>query len=234
MTGGHPHRETLARTARSTGTTGTAGSTRGTGATRGTGGPGSTEGAEGAGTAAAAAAKGRPFVAAALVSAACWFALGIESLVSPPPQSYRDALVQVPWVLFGAVLAGVQRAQSHRTGRFAAAALAVTLAGTAAATVGTVGVLLGHGAVAVVAFPVGPLLFSTGLVAFGVATARARVLPAWVGALIALSQFAVMALGLALSVWAPVSQTGSYTGGMWHGVTMLCVALALRGNAARR
>jgi hypothetical protein len=163
----------------------------------------------------------------AVVSFLGWAALAVESFLTPPPQDYRDALVLVPWTLYAVVIVGVHRAQRERTGRFAVAGLAVTLAGIATATVGNLGVLLGNDAMVAIAFPVGPGLFSLGLLLFGVATFRAGVLPRYAGVALAMSQPMAIAVGLSLTWHVPVHPHGSYTGGIGHGLAVLALALAL-------
>jgi hypothetical protein len=170
----------------------------------------------------------------ALISALCWTAASLDSLRDPSVQTYRDALVLAPWLMTGAVLTGVHLLQHHRTGRAAAAGLAVALLGIALGTAGNVGAVLGQEALAVIAFPGGPLCFLAGLALFGAATVRARVLPAWTGVLIALSQPNAMLIGLALSWHAPLQPHGSYTGALGHALAMLAVAAGLTVAGTRR
>jgi hypothetical protein len=167
------------------------------------------------------------FVGTGVVSALCWFALGTESIINPPPADYRDALVLAPWLLLGVTMIGVHLAQRHRSTRTSLVGVVCTLAGTLLAAVGNIGVILGSDAMVALSFPIGPLLFCGGLLALGVATYRAGVLPKHLGVMIASAQPVVMVLGLALSPWVPVHPHGSYSGGLWHGVTVTAVALAL-------
>ncbi|GIH29403.1 hypothetical protein Aph01nite_77130 [Acrocarpospora phusangensis] len=173
------------------------------------------------------------FVGTAVVSALCWFALGAESVLNPGAADFRDALVLVPWLLLGATMVGVHLAQRHRSGLTGPAGLAGALSGTLLATAGNTGLILGSDTLLVLAFPVGPLLFSAGMLALGIATYRAGVLPRHAGVLIASSQPLMVGLGLALSPWVPLHPHGGYSGGLWHGVTMTAVALALVGAARR-
>ncbi|WP_062429616.1 hypothetical protein [Herbidospora daliensis] len=169
-----------------------------------------------------------PFTVAGAVSALGWFGLGIESIVRPAPADFRDALVLVPWALLTVTLLGVHLAQRDRSGRAGLAGLGLIVAGAAIALTGNVGLVLGTEALVFLSFPVGPLVFGAGLIVFGVATWRAGVFPRWVAALIGTSQVMTTALGVGLSAWVPISDHGSYTGGLWHGVTMLAVAVSLR------
>ncbi|GLX94479.1 hypothetical protein [Herbidospora sp. NBRC 101105] len=169
-----------------------------------------------------------PFAVAGAASALGWFGLGAESVVRPEPADFRDALVLVPWTLLTVTLLGVHMAQRDRTGRGGLAGLALIVAGAAVAITGNVGLVLGTEALTFLSFPVGPLVFCAGLVVFGAATWRAGVFPRWTAVLIATSQVMTTTLGVALSIWVPVSAHGSYTGGLWHGMTMLAVAVRLR------
>ncbi|MGW3351942.1 hypothetical protein ACWDA3_52360 [Nonomuraea rubra] len=168
-----------------------------------------------------------PYVTMAVASFAGWAALAVESFLTPPPRDYRDALVLVPWTLYAVVVAGAHRIQRERTGALATAGLAGTLAGMAVSAAGNLGVLLGNDAMVAVAFPVGPGLFSLGLLLFGVATVRAGVLPRYAGVALALSQPMAIAIGLALSWHVPVHPHGSYTGALGHGLAVLALAAGL-------
>ncbi|TKK85660.1 hypothetical protein FDA94_25055 [Herbidospora galbida] len=174
------------------------------------------------------AEKLTPFAVAGAVSALGWFGLGAESIVRPEPADFRDALVLVPWTLLTVTLLGVHLAQRDRTGRVGVAGLGLIVAGAAVAIAGNVGLVLGTEALTFLSFPVGPLVFCAGLAVLGVATWRAGVFPRWTAALIATSQVMTVAVGLALSAWAPLNAHGSYSGVVWHGVTMLAVAVRLR------
>ncbi|TMR98946.1 hypothetical protein [Nonomuraea basaltis] len=168
-----------------------------------------------------------PYVTMAVVSFLGWAALAVESFVTPPPQAYRDALVLIPWTLYGVVLAGVHQAQRHRSGRLARTGLIVSLVGMLTSAVGNIGVLLGSEATVAISFPVGPGLFSLGLLLFGIATFRAGVLPRWAGAALVLSQPLAIGIGLALVWHVPVHPHGSYTGGLGHGLVVLLTGIAL-------
>jgi hypothetical protein len=163
----------------------------------------------------------------AVVSFLGWTALAVESFVTPSPQDYRDALVLVPWTLYALAIVGVHQAQRDRTGAFALAGLGVSLAGMAASAVGNIGVLLGSDAMVAISFPIGPGLFSLGLVLFAIATFRAGVLPRYAAVALALAQPMAIGIGVALAWRAPVHPHGGYTGGLGHGIAVLLLAVAL-------
>ncbi|MGN9844800.1 hypothetical protein ACTMTI_42390 [Nonomuraea sp. H19] len=168
-----------------------------------------------------------PYVTMAVVSFLGWVAMAAESFVAPPPQDYRDVLVLIPWTLYAIVLAGVGQAQRHRSGRLARAGLIGAIAGMALSAVGNVGIMLGNDGMVAVSFPIGPGLFSLGLLLFGIATVRARVLPWWAGTAMALSQPMAIAIGVALAWHVPLNPHGSYTGGLGHGIAVLLLGIAL-------
>jgi hypothetical protein len=168
-----------------------------------------------------------PYVTMAVASFLGWAALAVESFVTPPPQAYRDALILVPWTLYAIVIVGVHQAQRDRTGAFARVGLIVTLAGMAASAIGNLGVLLGSQAMVAISFPVGPGMFSLGLLLFGIATVRAGVLPRYAGVALVLSQPLAIGVGVALSWRVPLHPHGSFTGGLGHGITVLLLAIAL-------
>ncbi|GAA2893100.1 hypothetical protein GCM10010517_57630 [Streptosporangium fragile] len=156
-----------------------------------------------------------------------WTALAVESFITPPPQDYRDALILIPWTLYAIVIVGVHQAQRERTGGFAVIGLVLTLAGMATSAVGNVGVLLGSQAMVAVSFPIGPGLFSLGMLLFGIATFRAGILPRYAGVMLVLAQPLTIGIGVALSWHVPVHPHGSFTGGLGHGITVLMLAIAL-------
>ena len=171
--------------------------------------------------------------AVSLIGALGWTSMSLDSLRDPSGQTYRDAFILAPLVMYAAVLAGVHLFQRHRTGTLATAGLAITQVGMLLALIGTVGILFDIDGSEAVAFPAGPLCFMAGLAMFGYATIRAGVLPVWTGVFIILSQVNALVIGVGLSWRAPLLPHGSYTRALGHGAAMLAIALGL-GVAERR
>jgi hypothetical protein len=160
-----------------------------------------------------------------------WISAGLISLALREPHRFLDVLLVAPIALqLGAAvnLHALQRDHSGRLGQMGYRAL---LFGTPVVLLGQVGIIAGSDLLMKTALPVGMLVWVPGLLLFGVATARARLLPRWIGVGIALSQGLAVLVGLALSPISPLANTGTYTGALAHGVVWLSFALALRARA---
>lgn len=157
-----------------------------------------------------------------------WLAIGIESIVRPEVMHYRDALVLVPLSLYAVTIAGIQALQRHRSGRLGKWSAAAVIGAITLIVAANVAMLLGADGAQQAAFPLGPLGWIGGMIAFGIATARAGVLPRRDGWLIALSQPLTMITALALSPIAPLTERGAFSGTVAHGVVMLVLATSLR------
>jgi hypothetical protein len=156
-----------------------------------------------------------------------FLALGVESVLGRDGiVDGRDLAFIAPWVLLGLTVWGVHVVQRPADGRLGARAAGVVLAAVLVTSVGTVGLGLDVPALEAVV-PLGALLFVGGMVAMGIATTKAGVLPRWAGWLIALTQPLTMATGVALSPWAALEPHGSYSGAVTHGVVCLALAGAL-------
>jgi hypothetical protein len=160
-------------------------------------------------------------------AAACWLALGVESIVRPWQANYRDALWIVPWVLTALTFVAVHAAQRTRSGAVGSISFAFLMIATVLTLLGNVGLLLGSPTLAVFGFPWGALLWTAALVAFGAATWRARVLPRHAGIAIMLLEPASILTGLALSPIAPLHERGAYSGAVEKGLVLAVVAYAL-------
>ena len=166
----------------------------------------------------------------ALTGAAAWIALATDSIVRPDAYRYRDGLLLVPWVLLAATLVCIHRLQREHAGSVERWGLRSLMASMAFVAVGNFDIVL-RNADKNLAFPLGAVIFMGSLVAFGIGTARAGVLPRRVGLAIAASQLLTMATGLALSPLVPLHDYGSYSGGLAHGAVMLILAASLRTYA---
>lgn len=158
-----------------------------------------------------------------------WIALGSDSILRPDPRDYRDALLLVPWVLYAITLACMHRLQRHRSSRLERWGIGAVIVTAALVAVASVDLVVGTEAVQFLGFPLGALLWTLGMVAFGAGTVRAGVFPRWAGWAIALSQPLTIALSVVvMSVLSiEVADRGSYTGVVVHGAVMLLLAKAL-------
>ena len=167
---------------------------------------------------------------AALAAGAAWIALSLDSILRPHPERYRDALFVVPFALSLLSVIGVHALQRERAGRLGRLGFWATVATMLAALVGQIAIVAQISALEWLAFPVGLLGWTAGMALFGIATARAGVLPRWCGAALALSEPLAVVAGLALSPIVPLSESGSYSGAIAHGVVWLAVGSVLRSR----
>lgn len=181
---------------------------------------------------------GHPFVlraaAAGFAASAAWILLGAESTIRGGELHFRDAVWPVPWVLTMITLTGVHQTQRDRLGRGGHAAFGVLGIAMLLVLLGNVGTVLGIGALEVLGFPLGAMLWLLAMVPAGVATYRAGVLPRRVGVLMALLEPLSIATGVALSPIAGLHDRGNYSGALEKGLVLLLIALALRSVAVYR
>lgn len=166
-----------------------------------------------------------PAVGLAAAAGVAWFALGTESILRPDPAAYRDVAFLVPWVLTLGTLVALHRLQRHALGRVGRASFGLLVVSMSAVVVLTAPALLGQELVRHFTYAVPVWVLA--MAAYGVATARAGVLPRWAGAGIALTEPVTIATGVALSPLVPLSEHGSFSGAVAHGVIFLALARGL-------
>lgn len=153
-----------------------------------------------------------------------WTLLSIESIARPDVMDYRDVAFLVPWLLTLATVAAIHRIQGDRLRRAGRVAFRGVVASMAAGALGSVALLLGWtGSHFAVAVP----FWVLSMAVYGTATARAGVLPRWIGVALALSEVLVIATAVALSPWVPLSDHGSFSGAIAHGVVFLAIGRSL-------
>jgi hypothetical protein len=173
---------------------------------------------------------GRHATAITTAAGFAWVSLSMLSLLSPEPARYLDVLFVVPYTLSLAGILGLHALQRRHAGRLERTGAWVSVVGMAVTLVGQVGIITDLEVLKRTALPTGVAIWLLGFALFGVATARARVLPPWAGAAIALSQPLAVVAGLALSPISPLSSTGDYSGALAHGLVWLALSAALRAH----
>jgi len=171
---------------------------------------------------------GRHAAAVCISAGLAWASLSLLSILTPEPARFLDVLFVVPYVLsLGGVLGlhAVHRDHADRLERIAAWTSGI---GMAVTLVGQVGIITDTDPLTRIVLPAGVVIWLLGFGLFGIAMVRARVLPAWAGIAIALSQPLAVVAGLALSPISPLSGTGDYSGAIGHGLVWLALATALR------
>jgi hypothetical protein len=92
---------------------------------------------------------------------------------------------------------------------------------------GNVGLLSSQLILAAFSFPWGALLWTIGLIAFGVGTWKAKALPRYVGLALILLEPGSILTGLALSPIAPLHERGGYSAGVEKGLVLAFMAAGL-------
>ena len=166
----------------------------------------------------------------ALIAGIAWFLQGAASVILPDPTWVLDITMIAPMILtFFAVrvFLNAQSAGATRLGRIGQMVMAVT---AIVIVPGQIGAAAELSWLNWLAFPVGALGLTVGLVLTGIATLRAKEFPRWSGILLIASEFLAVLTGLALSPISPIVNHGDYTGAMAHGVVWLLISRRLLGH----
>ncbi len=167
-------------------------------------------------------------------AAVAWVLLGAESVARPGVYHVRDVVWVVPWLLTAAAFAGLHQRQRRRDRRGERWSFRLVMAAMGAVLVGQAGVVLDVAALKVLGFPLGALLWLAALIPFGVATARAGVVPRRVGVALALLEPGSILTGLALAPIAGLADRGGYSGALEKGLVLALLAVGLREPRPRR
>ena len=100
--------------------------------------------------------------------------------------------------------------------------------------VGNIGLIAGIPALEIFSAPWGILLWTVGLIFFGIGTIQAGVLPRYTGVVLMLLEPGSVLTGLALSPIAPIHDRGAYTGAVAKGIAMALIATAMHNATVRR
>lgn len=164
--------------------------------------------------------------AVALFGGLAWAALGLESIVRPHQEGYRNTLIYIPWIPTMALIYGVHDLHRGLGSRFERWAAGVLL-GAMALVVVSQPAFIFHTDL-LMPFAIGGFIgFLVGTVALGIAVYRLKVMPRALALGLALTQLGTMAMGVALSPWVPLADDGSYSGAVVHGVVFTSIAVWL-------
>jgi hypothetical protein len=167
----------------------------------------------------------RWFVRAAIAAGAAWSGLSLISLIASEPSRAIDALFVVPLTLTIGAAGQLHRLQRRPDDRFERLAARALLAVLMAMVPLQLLIAVRYEDAKPFAL-VAALAFGVSLLAYGIATARVRVLPRWCGVALAISEVLTAPIGLAFSPLSPLSDHGDYTGALAHGLVWLGLAWA--------
>ena len=164
----------------------------------------------------------------AFAAAILWAALGIDSLARPIPDNRRDLMVLVPFFLTTLVLWFIGQVQSPRRDRRERVTFWFLIIASCLTILGGIGNVLHSPLLEHLGFPAGPLLWTVGLIVYGIACWRTRIFPRYVAVTLILFEPASIFTGVALSPIAPLHDSGSYTGGVEKAVAVMILGFAIR------
>jgi hypothetical protein len=166
------------------------------------------------------------------LSGLAWLTISLLTLYHREPKDYLDVVMLAPLALSVGAISAVYLAQREQLGRLGRAAYPfalVTLAGLLAGQSLHLADLTTARDIVLIPSMAG---WVVSYILFGIASVRARVLPAWVGITIALSEPLTVLAGIALSPIAPLSDFGGYSGAIAHALIWLAIANVLRERTA--
>ncbi|MGE3798809.1 MAG: hypothetical protein AB7G88_13330, partial [Thermomicrobiales bacterium] len=162
------------------------------------------------------------------MAGAAWLIAGLVSLALDEPTHALDAWLLAPLTLTYLVLIRIAADAGNALPRYGRIGFLISLSSILPLLVGQVAATLEWNSLMWLGFPGGLLLWTGGNALFGVALARQPMDPRWIGYAIAIAQPAAVATGVVLSPIRELSDYGSYTGALAHGVIWLAIAHALQ------
>jgi hypothetical protein len=167
------------------------------------------------------------------ISTAAWMAIGMDSILRPVQDNRRDVFWWLPFGLIVLTIVAVHRVQRSRGLRMERYAYYTLMGASALAFLGNLGVMFHNSLLATMGFPGGAIVFMIGLVAFGIATWRARVFPLYVAMALILWEPGSIATGLLLAPISPLRDRGAYSAGLWKGLATAMIAAGLQAIAQK-
>jgi hypothetical protein len=164
----------------------------------------------------------------AYAAATCWIALGLESIVLPEQENYRDWLWIVPFGLTMLTFYFVHLAQRGAGQNVERASFYFVMIASGLTVLGNVGVSLEQRTLAVLGFPWGAVLWTVGLIGFGVGTWLAKVLPRYVALTLILLEPGSILTGVLLAPVAPLHPRGGYSAGVEKGLCLALIGMGLQ------
>jgi hypothetical protein len=164
----------------------------------------------------------------AYTAAACWIALGLESIVRPEQENYRDWLWMVPFALTMLAFYFVHMLQRGAGQNMERAGFYFVMIASTLAFLGNLGVSFQQRVLATLGFPWGAALWTVGLIAFGIGTWQAKILPRYVALTLILLEPGSILTGLLLAPVAPLHSRGAYSAGVEKGICLALIGMGMR------
>ena len=164
----------------------------------------------------------------AFFAAVCWIALGIESIIRPQQENYRDLVWMIPFTLTAITFFFVHAVQRSESAVFERVSFYLVIIASALVFLGNIGVSVNEPLLAVLGFPWGAIIWTIGLILFGIATWKTKMLPVYVGLALILLEPGSILTGLALSPISPLHDRGGYSAGVEKGLALILIGFGLR------
>jgi hypothetical protein len=169
----------------------------------------------------------------AYTAAGCWIALGLESIIRPEQENYRDWLWLAPFLLTMLTFYFVHMVQSGVGQNMERAGFYFVMVASVLALLGNVGVSLEQRTLATLGFPWGAVLWTVGLIGFGLGTWQAKVLPRYVALTLILLEPLSILTGVLLAPVSPLHPRGGYSAGVEKGLCLALIGMGLRAVTLR-
>jgi len=167
------------------------------------------------------------------VSMTLWIVLGIDSIVRPVQDNRREVFWWFPYAFMMLTIIAVHRVQRRDDFRLERVMFWVVLVAWVLVLFGNLGLVFNIPALLPLGFPGGAIVGAVGLIVYGAATWRAKVLPWYAGLALILWEPGSIATGLMLAPVSPLRERGSYSAGIWKGLAIGMVALGLHAVSKR-
>ncbi len=161
------------------------------------------------------------------IAGGAWLFAGLVSLAREKPTHLLDAWMLAPIALTYDLLLRFAKEHHANLPRYGRLGSALLLGSSLPMLVGQIAAIFEWDSLTWLGFPFGLLGFAIGSALLGVGLARHAIHPSWIGYAIAVAQPASVLTGLALSPIRELSDYGSYTGAVAHGVIWIAIAYAL-------
>ena len=161
------------------------------------------------------------------ISALLWILLGTESIVRPAQDNRREVYWWFPYLFMMLTIIAVHRVQRRQDLRVERVAYWIVMIAWIAVLFGNLGLVFNVPALLPLGFPGGAIVATVGLIVYGVATWRAKILPWYAGLSFMLWEPGSIATGLLLAPISPLHERGGYSAGVWKGFAIGVVGYGL-------
>jgi hypothetical protein len=170
----------------------------------------------------------------AYFSALAWICIGVDSIVRPQQDNRRDALWFICFVPFMVAFWCLSKIHEPLRSRFERVTFWVLIVASALAMTGQIGNVFEIHPLQVLGFPLGAIAWMIGMIVYGIAIWRPRIVP-WYSALaLILWEPGSIVTGVLLAPISPLHERGGYSAGLEKGLGTLLIGVGLHLYARKR